>query len=191
MADSPQVKLVMLGSGGVGKSTLTIQFIHRVFVEEYDPTMEDSYRKATEHNGKSYLVDILDTAGSYEFSSEFDHMVRAGDAFLVVFSVTDRSSFDEVRSFVDTIRRLHEDEERFSAVLVGNKIDLEDARTVTTKEGEALAMELGLPAYVETTAKEFDSTEAAFKQLLTQVNDKRESATSSRRRKSDRSCTIM
>ena len=40
-----EYKLVVVGGGGVGKSALTIQFIQSHFVEEYDPTIEDSYRK--------------------------------------------------------------------------------------------------------------------------------------------------
>lgn len=43
--DLKEYKLVVVGGGGVGKSALTIQFIQSHFVEEYDPTIEDSYRK--------------------------------------------------------------------------------------------------------------------------------------------------
>lgn len=52
-----------MGSGGVGKSALTIQFIQGNFVEKYDPTIEDSYRKQIEVDGKACMLDILDTAG--------------------------------------------------------------------------------------------------------------------------------
>ena len=58
-----EYKFVVLGSGGVGKSALTIQFIQGNFVEKYDPTIEDSYRKQIEVDGKACMLDILDTAG--------------------------------------------------------------------------------------------------------------------------------
>jgi Ras-related protein Rap-1A len=58
-----EYKIVVLGSGGVGKSALTIQFIQGSFVEKYDPTIEDSYRKHVEIDGKAAMLDILDTAG--------------------------------------------------------------------------------------------------------------------------------
>ncbi|KAI9434188.1 P-loop containing nucleoside triphosphate hydrolase protein [Lactarius indigo] len=62
-----EYRLVVIGSGGVGKSALTIQFMHNHFVDEYDPTIEDSYRKQCVIDGEDALVDILDTAGQEEF----------------------------------------------------------------------------------------------------------------------------
>lgn len=62
---SETYKIVVLGSGGVGKSALTIQFIQGNFVEKYDPTIEDSYRKQVQIDGRLVMLDILDTAGRY------------------------------------------------------------------------------------------------------------------------------
>ena len=57
-------KIVVLGSGGVGKSALTVQFVQGIFVEKYDPTIEDCYRKQAEINGHLCMLEILDTAGT-------------------------------------------------------------------------------------------------------------------------------
>ncbi len=56
--------LIVLGSGGVGKSALTVQFVQGIFVEKYDPTIEDSYRKQVEVEGQQCMLEILDTAGT-------------------------------------------------------------------------------------------------------------------------------
>ena len=56
-----EYKIVMLGSGGVGKSALTMQFVQGIFVEKYDPTIEDSYRKHVEVDNMQCVLDILDT----------------------------------------------------------------------------------------------------------------------------------
>jgi Ras-related protein Rap-1A/Ras-related protein Rap-1B len=48
-----------LGSGGVGKSAITVQFVQGIFVEKYDPTIEDSYRKLVEVDGAQYMLEIL------------------------------------------------------------------------------------------------------------------------------------
>lgn len=59
----------MVGGGGVGKSALTIQLIQNHFIDEYDPTIEDSYRKQVSIDDETCLLDILDTAGQEEYSA--------------------------------------------------------------------------------------------------------------------------
>lgn len=62
-------KVIMIGSGGVGKSALTLQFMYGDFVEEYDPTKADSYRKKLVVDGTECQIDILDTAGQEEYAA--------------------------------------------------------------------------------------------------------------------------
>ena len=56
-----EIKVVVIGEGGVGKSAITVRFVQDIFVEEYDPTFEDTYRKMIMVDEKSVLLDILDT----------------------------------------------------------------------------------------------------------------------------------
>lgn len=65
----PLYKVIMVGSGGVGKSALTLQFMYGDFVEEYDPTKADSYRKKITLDGHECQIDILDTAGQEEYAA--------------------------------------------------------------------------------------------------------------------------
>lgn len=62
-----EYKLVIVGAGGVGKSALTIQLVQNHFIFEYDPTIEDCYRKQVTVDNKTFLLDILDTAGTLSF----------------------------------------------------------------------------------------------------------------------------
>lgn len=64
IAKMREYKIVVLGSGGVGKSAITVQFVQGIFVEKYDPTIEDSYRKQVEFDGQQCMLEILDTAGT-------------------------------------------------------------------------------------------------------------------------------
>jgi len=80
---TPEYKIVVLGGGGVGKSALTIRLVTDNFLDEYDPTIEDSYRKQVDVDGKSALLDILDTAGQEEFSSMQDLWMREGKGFFI------------------------------------------------------------------------------------------------------------
>jgi Ras-related protein Ral-A len=62
-------KVIIVGSAGVGKTALTLMFMYGDFVEEYDPTSADSYRKKVTINGEEVLLDILDTAGQEEYAT--------------------------------------------------------------------------------------------------------------------------
>jgi GTPase KRas protein len=133
-----EYKIVVVGSGGVGKSAYCIQLIQGHFVDEYDPTIEDSYRKQMAIDGETCLLDILDTAGQEEYSAMRDQYMRTGEGFVIVYSVTSRSSFDEASTIYDQVRRV-KDADRLPVVLCANKCDLERDRQVSRAEGEELA----------------------------------------------------
>lgn len=62
----PEHKIVLMGKDGVGKTAIAIRFLQDAFINKYDPTIEDSYRKNVQIDGVHYLVEILDTAGKVE-----------------------------------------------------------------------------------------------------------------------------
>ncbi|XP_023371233.1 GTPase NRas isoform X2 [Otolemur garnettii] len=103
-----EYKLVVVGAGGVGKSALTIQLIQNHFVDEYDPTIEDSYRKQVVIDGETCLLDILDTAGQEEYSAMRDQYMRTGEGFLCVFAINNSKSFADInlyRYFLSSVIR--------------------------------------------------------------------------------------
>ena len=97
---------LILTAGGVGKSALTIQLIQNHFVDEYDPTIEDSYRKQVVIDGETCLLDILDTAGQEEYSAMRDQYMRTGEGFLCVFAIDNMKSFEDIESYRGQIRRV-------------------------------------------------------------------------------------
>ncbi|XP_039366101.1 ras-like protein isoform X1 [Mauremys reevesii] len=145
-----EYKLVVVGAGGVGKSALTIQLIQNHFVDEYDPTIEDSYRKQVVIDGETCLLDILDTAGQEEYSAMRDQYMRTGEGFLCVFAINNAKSFEDVHHYREQISRV-KDSDDVPMVLVGNKCDL-PSRTVDTKQAQELAKSYGIP-FIETSAK--------------------------------------
>ncbi|XP_073410520.1 GTPase HRas isoform X1 [Dendrobates tinctorius] len=145
-----EYKLVVVGAGGVGKSALTIQLIQNHFVDEYDPTIEDSYRKQVVIDGETCLLDILDTAGQEEYSAMRDQYMRTGEGFLCVFAINNTKSFEDIHQYREQIKRV-KDSDDVPMVLVGNKCDL-PARTVETRQAQDLARSYGIP-YIETSAK--------------------------------------
>eukprot|EP01083_Nonionella_stella_P025233 69519_1 len=169
--DTQEYKIVVLGGGGVGKSALTIRLVTNNFLEEYDPTIEDSYRKSVVIDETACLLDILDTAGQEEFSSMQDQWMREGQAFLVVYSITSRTTFDEAIIMREKILRCKE-EESPPIVLVGNKCDLEDQRQVQQNEGTELAKDWGDNSkFYETSAKEKINHEECFYEAVRLVRN--------------------
>ena len=161
-------QLVVMGSGGVGKSTLSVQFIQGQFVDEYDPTIEDSYRKELVVDGETVSLDILDTAGQEEYSAMREQYMKTGQGFLLVFSVTSRSSFDEISVLHQQIMRAKNNDSNYPILLVGNKCDLEDQREVPKEEGTRLANRLNL-TYIETSAKTRTNVEESFTMLASRI----------------------
>ncbi|KAH9269161.1 hypothetical protein BASA83_008783 [Batrachochytrium salamandrivorans] len=162
-----EFKLVVVGGGGVGKSALTIQYIQEHFVDEYDPTIEDSYRKQTVIDGEVAMLDVLDTAGQEEYSAMREQYLRTGEGFMCVYSVTSRSSFEEIEPYFRQILRV-KDTEGYPIIIVANKADLTHERVITSAEGQALSSKLNAH-YIETSAKENFNVHEAFHALVREI----------------------
>lgn len=180
-------KIVVLGAGGVGKSALTIRLVTDNFLEDYDPTIEDSYRKLAIIDDQNAQLDILDTAGQEEFSSMQDQWMREGKGFLLVYTITNRATFDELTNLYHKILRSKEGE-KVPIVVCGNKCDLEAQRDVARSEGEALASKWGCP-FFETSAKKKINHEACFFEVVREIRRRERSAPKKRSGKSG--CVIL
>ncbi|KZT58132.1 ras-domain-containing protein [Calocera cornea HHB12733] len=162
-----EYKLVVVGDGGVGKSALTIQFIQSHFVDEYDPTIEDSYRKQVVVDDEVALLDVLDTAGQEEYGAMREQYMRTGEGFLLVYAINSRTSFEELSALHQQILRV-KDADTFPVVIVANKCDLEYERQVGAHEGRDLARHLGAQ-FVESSAKQRINVDEAFTALVREI----------------------
>jgi len=158
----PEHKVIVVGAGGAGKSALTQMFMYGNFVEEYDPTTADSYRKIIEVDGEKCQLDILDTAGQEEYMR--DNYYRLGEGFLCVYSITMRDTFASVNRFYDHILQVKGTDD-VPLILVGSKCDLENDRDVTKAEGEALAEKFNCN-FFETSAKTRVNVDEVFTELV-------------------------
>jgi len=174
-----EYKLVVVGDGGVGKSALTIQLIQNHFFEEYDPTIEDSYRKQVVIDGETCLLDILDTAGQEEYSAMRDQYMRTGEGFLLVFAVNEAKSFENISSYREQIKRV-KDLEEVPMVLVGNKCDLPQ-RGVDMRLVQETAKSYGIP-FIETSAKTRTGVDDAFYTLVREIRKYKEKMAKNNRR---------
>jgi small GTP-binding protein len=163
------LKIVVLGSGGVGKSALTVQFVQGIFVEQYDPTIEDSYRKQVEVDGKQVMLEILDTAGTEQFTAMRDLYMKNGQGFVLVYSIIATSTFNDLPDLREQILRV-KDLDSVPMVLVGNKCDLQDQRVISTEQGQQLSAKFGNCAFLESSAKTRTNVNEIFFDLIRQVN---------------------
>ncbi|XP_066997690.1 ras-related protein Ral-a isoform X2 [Anabrus simplex] len=160
-------KVIMVGSGGVGKSALTLQFMYDEFVEDYEPTKADSYRKKVVLDGEEVQIDILDTAGQEDYAAIRDNYFRSGEGFLCVFSITEDDSFEATQEFREQILRVKNDN-NIPFLLVGNKSDLEEKRKVSLADATNRAKQWGVP-YVETSAKTRKNVDKVFFDLIRKI----------------------
>ncbi|CZR63820.1 probable novel protein of ras superfamily KREV-1 [Phialocephala subalpina] len=167
--------IVVLGAGGVGKSCLTAQFVQNVWIESYDPTIEDSYRKQIEVDGRQCMLEILDTAGTEQFTAMRELYMKTGQGFLLVFSITSQSSLSELSELREQIIRI-KDDENVPIVIVGNKSDLEEDRVVTRSRAFAVSQSWGNAPYYETSARRRANVDEVFIDLCRQIIRKDNSA---------------
>ncbi|KAM9467445.1 ras-related and estrogen-regulated growth inhibitor isoform 1-T2 [Clarias gariepinus] len=189
MAKSPEVKVAVFGRAGVGKSALVVRLLTNRFIWEYDPTLESTYRHQASIDDEMVSMEILDTAGQEDLLQKEGHM-RWGDGFVLVYDITDRSSFEDVaplRSLLEDVRKPR----HVPLVLVGNKADLEHARQVATEEGERLAADMACAFYecsacvgTAGTAGSAGTVAEAFHELCREVRRRRAVQGKSRRRSS-------
>eukprot|EP01137_Pigoraptor_chileana_P034240 Opistho-2@26487 len=158
--------IVVIGEGGVGKSAVTLKFMRNHFVEEYDPTIEDSYTKTLELDGVNCNLEITDTAGQEEYRGLWgDKFMRNGEGFLIVYAITSRQSFEKVEPLVQQLLRV-KDTPKVPIVVIGNKSDLGSDREVPKDEAERKCKSLSIDAFLETSAKEGANIEGAFTELV-------------------------
>ncbi|CAG9136840.1 unnamed protein product [Plutella xylostella] len=195
-------KVIMVGSGGVGKSALTLQFMYDEFVEDYEPTKADSYRKKVVLDGEEVQIDILDTAGQEDYAAIRDNYFRSGEGFLCVFSITEPESFDATQEFrtrdnyfrsgegflcvfsitdpesFDATQEFREqilrvkNDENIPFLLVGNKSDLQEKRRVPLDACTERAAAWRVP-YVETSAKTRDNVDKVFFDLMREIRSRK------------------
>jgi len=125
------------------------------------------YRKQVAIDGEHCILEILDTAGQEEYKAMRDQYIRNGQGFLLVYSIANRRSFEELNEFKDAVLR-NKDCDKYPMVVIGNKCDLESAREVSTIEGQELAKSYFCP-FLETSAKTRLRVEDCFYEVVREI----------------------
>ncbi|KAK2946390.1 putative small GTPase superfamily [Blattamonas nauphoetae] len=162
-----EYKIIIFGGGGVGKSSLCIRLTMNKFVSVYDPTIEDVYRTQLTVDNTACYLDITDTAGQEDITGMRDKYITDGEAFVLVYAVDSRPSFDEIKILHNQIKT--QKEKNVPIIICANKDDLEpSAHHVKSQEGKDLAKDLNC-LFIETSAKTGKNVTDSFSQLVREI----------------------
>lgn len=167
-------KIAVLGNEGVGKTALLVRFLCHRFIGEYDPTIEDCYQRKITVDGEEVTIDVLDTAYRNTPSKLVENFLHVGDGFIIVYSMTDRKSYITIPRYKEMIEESRDctNQGPPSIVLIGNKTDLEEHRTVAKREGQTLAKRYGW-LFGEASAAEYDGVDVCFYDLIREMRARR------------------
>ena len=170
-------KLLLIGDSGVGKSCLLLRFADDTYTDSYISTIGVDFKIRTlEMDGKTIKLQIWDTAGQERFRTITSSYYRGAHGIIVVYDVTDRVSFNNVKQWLGEIERYACSS--VNKLLVGNKADLVEKKVVSPEEARSFAQtikgnnsEEGIP-FLETSAKANQNVEQAFTTMTKEIKDR-------------------
>eukprot|EP00741_Cyanophora_paradoxa_P022530 tig00021464_g21756.t1 len=156
-------KLVFLGDQAVGKTSIITRFMYDKFDNTYQATIGIDFLSKTMYlEDRTVRLQLWDTAGQERFRSLIPSYIRDSSVAVVVYDVTNRTSFMNTAKWVEEVR--NERGNDVIVMLVGNKTDLVDKRQVSIEDGEAKAKDLGI-MFIETSAKAGFNIKALFRKI--------------------------
>ncbi|CDQ63282.1 ras-related and estrogen-regulated growth inhibitor-like protein [Oncorhynchus mykiss] len=165
--------VVVLGTGRVGKSALTVRFLTRRFIGEYGD-IESIFSHNVIVDGRDITFNIWDSPYYQDLSREtslYEKRVQWADGFVLVYSICDRASFNAVTKLIQSIKdnKDYLGMDKVPIVIVGNKKDLNHRRTVLSEEGRLLALTTACQFYEVTAAENYHSILMVFHGLIDRI----------------------
>ncbi|XP_078414815.1 dexamethasone-induced Ras-related protein 1 [Cetorhinus maximus] len=191
-------RMVILGSSKVGKSAIVSRFLSGKFEDQYTPTIEDFHRKFYSIRGDVYQLDILDTSGNHPFPAMRRLSILTGDVFILVFSLDNQDSFEEVhrlkQQIVETkscLKNKTKENIDVPIVICGNKSDRDFYREVPRERIQQLLDGDSKCAYFEISAKRNANVDEMFQALFTMAKLPSEMSPDLHRKVSVQYCDIL
>ncbi|XP_041074031.1 ras-like protein family member 12 [Polyodon spathula] len=164
-----ECNIAVLGCRGSGKSALTVKFLTKRFISEYDPNLEDTYTSEEIVDQQLVLLKVMDTADQ-DGPVNCERYLNWANAFIVVYSIENRRSFEACRLYLDIVS-IHTKgvQQEYPVILLGNKLDMERYRQVSKSDGLSLASKYGCLFYEVSACLDFDSVQRVFHKAAREV----------------------
>ncbi|XP_053548922.1 GTP-binding protein REM 1 [Bombina bombina] len=171
-------RVVLLGDPGVGKSSLVAIFT-REPEREVPEKKQEVFECSLNVDGEDTTLLVMDSWESERQRSNggSDNPMRTGNAYIIVYSITDRASFESASELRIQLRRTRQSE-NIPIILVGNKTDLVRSREVSVEEGRACAVVFDCK-FIETSAVLQHNVRELFEGMVRQIRLRRDGADTS------------
>ena len=163
-------KIVVVGASGVGKTSMVQRLVDKIYSDDKQPTIGVEFKCFQTTLGEDTVkLNIWDTAGQEKFRSVSKAYFRNAIGALLVFSISDKRSFDELDGWLNDLQSLASP--NAAIILVGNKCDLEEKREVSNSDAEVFAQRHGLE-FIETSALDTTNIDETFIKLANLIHNK-------------------
>ena len=170
MSYDKTIQVLVIGDSSVGKTSLITRYTNGTFKEEYLATVGlDYYSKVEAINNQTINIKLWDTAGQERYKALTQNYFRNAEGVLLTFDVTNTDSFNNLKDWIGSIKTNMESKNIFlPLIIVGNKIDMEDAREINKEDAEKFVSDNNYK-YFETSAKTGEGVDDAIRDLVNQV----------------------
>jgi len=181
IAGATRIKLVVVGDGAVGKTSLLISYATKKFPTDYVPTVFENYTAQMKRDNENILLHLWDTAGQEDYDRLRPLSYPGADVVLLCFSLVNRLSYDAIRE--KWYPEVNHYVPQIPHILVGTKVDLRETETadphtteydpIPTKEGQEMADQIKAAKYLEVSAKTRKGLDKVFEVAVNLVQEAR------------------
>ena len=166
------IKLLTLGETEVGKTSIVLRYSDDKFHESKIATIGIDFKiKMIKKGNEKIKVSIYDTAGQERFKNIVKHYYKGANGVLLIFDITKRDTFEKLDYWLTDLQENSDNLDYLFIYLIGNKIDLEAERKVSTEEANKFAQENNL-SYIEVSAKTGFNIKKLFDETIKRTLEK-------------------
>ncbi len=162
-----KINIITLGDTGVGKTCYILKYTDDFFQPVHLSTVGVDFKlKLLTFNDQKYRIYLYDTTGQERFKSISLNIIKNADGIILMYDITLKDTFKEISDWMNSIKQIKRDD--FPIVLVGNKCDLEEERSISKEDGENLAKQYNIE-FFETSNKNGINIEESALTLIKKI----------------------